>query len=108
PLMIAYARKARVALTEALFLWFVFCTTAYTRDFSYIRWPGTPLFVTDVVLLILLASMYLCRRAHFPRIPLPVTVFLSLFYGAGALSAARGFWGRHDAMVVVRDSALVV
>src|SRR2546426_1131988 len=108
PLMIAYARKARVALTEGLFLWFVFCTATYTRDFSYVRWPGTPLFITDVVLLILLASIYLLRRLRFSRIPLPVTVPLVLFFGAGALSAARGFWGHHDAMVVLRDSALVV
>jgi len=108
PLMVGYARKARVALTEALFLWFVFCTAAYTRDFSYIRWPGTPLFVTDTVLLTLLVSIYFFRRPHFSRIPLPVTVFLGLFFGAGALAAARGFLGHHDAMVVVRDSALVV
>jgi O-Antigen ligase len=107
PLMIAYARKARVELTEGLFLWFVFCTAAYTRDFSYIRWPGTPLFITDVVLIILLISIYLFRRPRFSRIPLPVTTLLVLFLGAGALAAARGFWGHHDAMVVLRDSALV-
>jgi len=108
PLMIAYARKARLALAEALFLWFVFCTTAYTRDFSYIRLPGTPLFITDVVLLILLVSIYLFRRPHFSRIPLSVTVLLGLFFGAGVLATVRGFFGHHDAMVVVRDSALVV
>jgi hypothetical protein len=108
PLMIGYTRKARVALTEGLFLWFVFCTTAYTRDFSYVRWPGTPLFITDVVLLILLVSIYLVRRPRFSKIPLPVTVLLVLFFGAGALSAARGFLGHRDAMVVLRDSALVV
>ncbi len=108
PLMIGYARKARVALTEGLFLWFVFCTTAYTKDFSYIRWPGTPLFITDVVLLVLLVSIYLLRRPRFSKIPLPATVLLVLFFGAGALSAARGLWGHHDAMVVLRDSALVV
>src|SRR3989441_6818367 len=108
PLMIVYARKASVSLTEGLFLWFVFCTTAYTRDFSYVRWPGTPLFVTDVVLLILLVSIYLVRRPRFSKIPLPVTVLLVLFFGAGALSAARGFLGHRDAMVVLRDSALVV
>ncbi len=108
PLMIGYTRKARVALTEGLFLWFVFCTTAYTRDFSYVRWPGTPLFITDVVLLILLVSIYLVRRPRFSKIPLPVTVLLVLFFGAGALSAARGFLGHRDAMVVLRDTALVV
>src|SRR6266705_3026223 len=107
-LMIGYARKARVSLIEGLFLWFAFNTTAYTRDFSYVRWPGTSLFITDVVLLVLLVSIYLLRRPRFSKIPLPATVLLVLFFGAGALSAARGLWGHHDALVVLRDSALVV
>jgi len=107
PLMIVYTRKARVSLTEGLFLWFVFCTTAYTRDFSYFRWPGTPLFVTDVVLLVLLLSIYLLPRGHGASTLLPVNVLLTLFLGAGAFSAARGFLGHREAIVVVRDSALV-
>ncbi|HKV61113.1 MAG TPA: O-antigen ligase family protein [Candidatus Acidoferrum sp.] len=107
PLMIAYARSARVALTEGLFLWFVFCTAAYTKDFSYIRFPGAPLFITDIVLLILLASIYLLRRPRSSRVPVPVSVFLLLFVGGGALSAARGLWGHRDLMMVLRDSALV-
>ena len=108
PLMIGYARKARVSLIEGLFLWFAFNTTAYTRDFSYVRWPGAPLFVTDAVLLVLLLSIYLSRRCRRLSTPLPVSVLLGLFLGAGALSAARGFWGHHDAMLVLRDTALVV
>jgi len=107
PLMIIYSRKVMVSLTEGLFLWFVFCTTAYTKDFSYIRSPGTPLFVTDVVLLVLLLSIYVLRRPRFSTFPLPVSVLLLLFVGAGALSAVRGFLGHRDAMVVLRDSALV-
>ena len=107
PLMIVYARKARVSPAEGLFLWFVFCTTAYTKDFSYVRFPGAPLFVTDIVLLILLASLYLFRRPRSLLVPMPAIVFLLLFVGVGALSAARGFWGHREAMVVLRDSALV-
>jgi O-antigen ligase len=108
PLMIAYARKARVSLTEGLFLWYVFCTTAYTRDFSYVRFPGAPLFVTDVVLLVLLLSIYLFPPRRGLSTSPPESVFLLLFLGAGALSAARGFWGHREAMVVLRDSALVM
>jgi O-antigen ligase len=107
-LMVAYARKARISLSEGLFLWFVLCTAAYTRDFSYVRWPGTPLFITDVVLLILVLSISLLQRPRHSRFPLPVNVLLALFLGAGALSAARGFLGHREAMVVLRDSALVV
>src|SRR6266478_4831145 len=64
PLMFAYAKRARASLTEGLFIWFVFCTNAYMKDFSYFRWPGAPLFVTDVVLLVLLLSIYFLPRGH--------------------------------------------
>jgi O-antigen ligase len=108
PLMIAYICKARVSLTEGIFLWFVFCTAAYTRDFSYVHWPGVPLFVTNVVLLILFFSVYLSARPRHARRFLPVNILLLLFLGAGALSALRGLWGHQDAVLVLRDSALVV
>ena len=107
PLMIAYARKARVSLIEGLFLWFLFCTTAYAKDFSYLRWPGTPLFVTDVVLLILLLSIFILPGPRYPRSPLTVNLFLCLFLAAGVLSALRGFWEHRDLLFVLRDSALV-
>lgn len=108
PLMFAYARKARIPASEGLFLWFMFCTTAYTRDFSYIRWPGAPLFVTDVVLLVLLLSICVFPQRRYSRLPLWVNLFLILFLAAGVLSSARGFSGHRDPVLVLRDSALVV
>jgi hypothetical protein len=107
PLMFAYAKRACASLTEGLFLWFVFCTTAYMKDFSYLRWPGVPLFVTDIVLTVLLVSIYIVpRRRATPYSPL-LNVFLALFIAAGALAAARGFLGHRDTILVLRDSALV-
>lgn len=111
PLMFAYAKRARVSLVEALFLWFVFCTTAYMKDFSYLRWPGTPLFVTDVVLAILLFSTCILPRRAFQsnnHPPLLINVLLVLFIAAGALAAVRGFLGYREPLLVLRDSALVV
>lgn len=111
PLMFAYVRKARVSLVEALFLWFVFCTTAYMKDFSYLRWPGTPLFVTDVVLVVLLFSTCILPRRPFQsnrHVPLPMSALLLLFMGAGVLAAARGFLGHREPVLVLRDSALIV
>jgi O-antigen ligase len=106
PLMFAYVKKTRVSLAEGLFLWFVFCTTAYLKDFSYLRWPGTPFFVTDVVLIVLLLSIYIVpRRRHFP--PRVLSIFLGLFIAAGVLAAVRGFLGRCDPILVLRDSALI-
>jgi len=107
PLMFAYVKKARVSLAEGLFLWFVFCTTAYLKDFSYLRWPGTPLFVTDVILIVLLLSIYFVPRRRYPRLPLLLNIFLALFIAAGVLAAARGFFGRCDGILVLRDSALI-
>jgi len=107
PLMIAYSRKARVSLAEGLFLWFAFCTIAYTRDFSYVRLPGAPLFATDVVLLALLISTFLLRRPRYEHVPLPVSVLLLLLLGAGIIAAARGFFGHRETTMVLRDSALV-
>src|SRR5260370_20311129 len=95
PLMFAYAKRARASLTEGLFLWFVFCTTAYMKDFSYLRWPGAPLFVTDVVLTVLLLSIYIVPRRRCARCPLVLTIPLALFISAGVLAAARGFLGHH-------------
>src|SRR6267143_4878627 len=107
PLMFAYVKKARVSLAEGLFLWFAFCTTAYLKDFSYLRWPGTPLFVTDAVLIVLLLSIYIIPRRRYSHLPHLLSIFLGLFIAAGALAAARGFLGRCDPILVLRDSALI-
>jgi len=107
PLMFGYVRRARVSVTEGLFLWFVFCTAAYTRDFSYIHWPGTPFFVTDIVLVILFLSICLFARSRDLRVPLPVNVFLAMLVAAGALSALRGFLQHCDPILVLRDAVLV-
>jgi O-antigen ligase len=107
-LTFAYAKRVRVSLTEGLFLWFTLCTTTYGRDFSYLRLPGAPLFVTDIVLVVLLSSVYILPRPQKPHHPLALSIFLILFVAAGFVSAARGFWGNGEPMLVLRDSALVV
>jgi O-antigen ligase len=109
PLVFAYAKRARVSLSEGLFLWFAFCTTAYMKDFSYLRLPGAPLFVTDVALVVLLFSIYILPRQHYPRnsLALGIFLFLIIFMAAGMVSAARGFWGHGLPILVLRDSALV-
>jgi len=107
PLMLAYAKKARVSFEEALFLWFIFCTAAYMKDFSYLRWPGTPLFVTDIVLVVLLVSIYLSTRRSFLPHSSAVNISLTLFIAAGVLAATRGFLAHRDTILVLRDFALI-
>ena len=106
-LMFGYVRRAGVSLTEGLFLWFVFCTAAYTRDFSYIHWPGMPFFVTDIVLMILFLSIYMSARSRDLHVPLSVNVFLAMLVAAGALSALRGFLQHSGPIFILRDAALV-
>jgi O-antigen ligase len=106
-LMFGYVRRAGISVTEGLFLWFVFCTTAYTRDFSYIHWPGTPLFVTEIVLVLLFLSIYVLAQSRDVHVPLPVNAFLAMLVAAGALSALRGFLQHSDPIFVLRDAALV-
>ena len=108
PLLFAYAKKARLLLAETWFLWFVFCTTAYTKDFSYLRLPGAPVFVTDVTLVALLLLVYLAPRPHRSGRPLVLNISLLFFVAAGILEAARGFFANREPLLVLRDSALVV
>ena len=107
PLTFAYAKKARVSPAEGLFLWFTFCTAAYMKDFSYLRLPGAPFFVTDAVLVVILLSIYLLPRRYCLHTPLALHLFLAFFVAAGMLAALRGFWGRGEPVLVLRDSALV-
>lgn len=107
PLMVVYSRKAKIHLTEGVFLWFVLCTTAYTRDFSYLRWPGAPVFVTDVVLLVLLLSTCVIQRHRNPRNPLSVNLCLAGFAAAGMLSTATGLWKHREVILILRDSTLI-
>src|SRR5204863_280670 len=94
PLMLAYAKRARASITEGLFLWFAFCTAAYMKDFSYLRWPGAPLFVTDVILVVLLLSIYLLSRPHHSRSPLELNIFLLLFVTLGIMLLIGLLYGR--------------
>jgi O-antigen ligase len=107
PLMLVYAKRVRASTAEGLFLWFAFCTTAYMKDFSYLRWPGVPLFVTDVVLIFLLFSICVLPQPRHSHRPLALNVALFLFLAAGMFSALRGFLGHHNTIFVLRDSALV-
>ena len=107
-LMFLYVRKAQVALAEGLFLWFVFCTTAYTRDFAYIRWPGIPLFVTEAVLGILFLWYVLVSRSKRTRLPVAVSFLLLLLTAAGALAGAHGLVLHRAPLFVLRDMALVI
>ena len=108
PLMLAYRKSVRISRKESVLLWFVMCTVAYSKDFAYMGVPGSPIFVTDVVLgglcVALLGSLRSGLRAlgRTPRLAI-ICLFVS-----GALCVARGFLSGQDKILVLRDSAIVV
>src|SRR5258708_19605615 len=75
PLVFVWARSLRASKTEALLLWFLLGTTAYTRDFAYVKVPGAPLYCTDVVLMLLALSVFVCPRLRLLPLPPPYTLF---------------------------------
>jgi O-antigen ligase len=108
PLTLGYARSARASWEEGLFLWFVLCTVAYTKDFSYMGVPGTKLFVTDIVLATLLASHYKSLRKGLRSLGKLPVLAIAAFVLSGVISAARGFMGGQEKALVFRDSAIFV
>jgi O-antigen ligase len=106
PLMFLYGASIKASRAESLFLWFLFCTTAYTKDFSYLRLPGAPVFVTDVTLAILVVSKVRLKQwRQYGRFNVVMLGCLGL---AGTSAMARGILGGEDKLLVFRDYVIVI
>ncbi len=108
PLVLCYASSVRASRKEALLLWFVMCTVAYTKDFSYLGVPGTKLFVTEIVLGLLTLTQLSALAKRSRDLGKFTLLALACFLLAGGIAAARGFLSGQEKMLVVRDSALVL
>jgi O-antigen ligase len=108
PLCYLYAKKNGASSGEAILLWFVLDTVAYAKDFAYIRVPGVPLFVTDIVLAVFLCSLLWRMRRHFLLIDRWWSRLVLAFVVVGALSVVRGVAGHEELTLVARDAAIVV
>jgi O-antigen ligase len=106
PLTLGYATSAGASRKEALLLWFILCTVAYAKDFSYIKVPESKLFITDIVLAVLLASQYKRMGRALRALGMLPVLALSAFVLSGMISAARGFLGGEEKALVFRDSAI--
>jgi O-antigen ligase len=103
PLTLRYARGLGASLLHGLLLWFVMCTAAYSKDFAYLRLPGVPLFITDVILALLFLFIFLCPRVRIPTLQFwPVSAAL-LLVSIGILEVCRGLAAGRDALTVLRD-----
>src|SRR5436190_19685671 len=106
PLTLRYARGLGASLLHGLLLWFVMCTAAYSKDFAYLRFPGIPIFVTDMVLALALLFVFV-----FPRVRIPSPTFWPisaalLLVSFGVIEVCRGLIGGRDPMLVLRDFAV--
>jgi O-antigen ligase len=108
PLMMAYRKRAGISSKEGVLLWFVMCTVAYTKDFSYMGVPGASIFVTDVVLGGLGLALLGPLRSGFRILGRTPKLALTWLFVSGAICAGRGFLSGQDKILVLRDSAIVI
>ena len=108
PLMLLHGRKMRFSIPESIFLWFMLCTAAYSKDFAYMKVPGAPIYVTDVTLAIVTLGTFIWPRLRIPkptsRVMLPVAAFLLL----GAVNGVRGIQNHGAIIDVLRDVSVTV
>ncbi len=108
PLCYLYARKTGASRGEAILLWFVLDTVAYAKDFAYIRLPGLPFFITDIVLALFLWSLLRSMGMRFLLLDRWWSRLVLAFLVVGAVSVVRGIRGHEDFTLVARDAAIVV
>src|SRR5713226_1919865 len=107
PLCYFYARKTGASRGESILFWFVLDTVAYAKDFAYIRVPGLPLFITDVVLALFLLSFFRKMGFRFLLLDRWWSRLVLAFIAVGAISVVRGVRGHQDLTLVARDAAIV-
>ncbi len=109
PLCLWYAKRYGLTNRLAVLLWFVLCTVTYTKDFAYIKVPGAPIFISDVVLLCLFYSARAWRRtSQWAQSASWVFRFLLAYFAVGVLELLRSRLTGADFLLGVRDFALVL
>ena len=108
PLILIHGKKLGFSLSESYLLWFVFCTSAYTKDFAYIKVPGAPIYITDVSLSLFVVSFFLWPRLRIPKLNNAITRSLLFFAVLGLVAAARGIASGMVITDVLRDLSVVV
>jgi O-antigen ligase len=108
PLILLHGARLKFTLTESTLLWFMLCTAAYAKDFAYIKVPGAPIYITDIVLALALASTFLWPRLRSPRLKSGLMKALLVFLILGAIAAARGVAMWMAFVDVLRDFSIVV
>jgi len=108
PLMLTYGSSTGISKKETVLLWFVMCTVAYAKDFSYMAVPGIPVFVTDVVLCVLSLALWRSLRSGLRSLGRTLGLAMIWLFVSGAICVSRGFLSGQEKVLVLRDSAIVV
>ena len=108
PLCYFYARKTGATRGQAVLFWFIVDTVAYSKDFAYIRVPGLPLFVTDIVLAVFLWILWRRMGRRFLLLDRWWSRLILAFIAVGAISVWRGMASHQEPTLVLRDAAIVV
>lgn len=102
-----YAWNCGKSTRFGLLLWFVLGTVTFSKDFSYIRLPGQPIFVTDVVLAIFLVSFAVSKKRLRINLRSRAGKFLAAYVVVGALTFLRSVLTGSSALLSLRDAAIV-
>ncbi len=106
PFVLLHGRKLRFSLVESLLLWFVLCTVAYTRDFAYLKIPGAPIYVTDVILVLALVRCFAGPQIRWPSAK--TTLWIGGFLLLGIFDALRGLRQHMLLTDILRDLSVPV
>lgn len=90
-----------------LVLWFVLGTVTFSKDFSYIRLPGEPVFVTDVALGILILSLVVFNAKLRVNLGSTTGKLLAAYLGIGVLTFSRSILSGAPVLLSLRDAAIV-
>lgn len=106
PICLLYATKVKTSLREGVLLWFILNMVTFAKQFSYLRWPGVPIFITDVVLVILLLRLFVWPgrfRIRFGSLPAKV---LLVYFAVGLFTLGRSVVAGHPLLLTMRDFAI--
>ena len=108
PLILLHGKRLGFSFSESYLLWFVLCTTAYTKDFAYMKVPGVPIYITDVSLVLFVLSTFVWPRLRIPRFNNLLMQSVSFFVGLGLMEAVRSLGMGSPATDVLRDLSFVI
>ncbi|MGE0405752.1 MAG: O-antigen ligase family protein [Candidatus Korobacteraceae bacterium] len=108
PLFWNFAQHRMIGSLEAVLLWFVFCTVCYTKDFAYIHLPGTPLFITEIVLAVAIFGRFVWPSLRLPRLYPKASILVAVFFFEGVFQVFRGISTGNETIFVLRDFALAM